>query len=350
MSGLPPLPLPGTWQLAQPEWLVLVAAAVVLPLLVFAARVRQSRRFARFADPAMHDTLAGRRIWWPVVCRSICAAGAAVLLGVAMSQPQSDPVERESDRTGRDVIFLLDVSRSMLATDVAPNRLERAKLWISDLVRELKGDRFALVAFAGSASVRAPLSNDRLFFSLMLDELSPASVSRGGTNIGDAIRKTMELVVPPRNDDSANTYTDIILITDGEDQESLPVAAAQAAAQRGVRIIAIGIGSEGGTAIPTSENSQQTVTTRLESSTLRDIAGATPGGVYIEVGTGTVDLPSLYRDIIAAAGSTSLERATSLQYSERFLWFLWPAVLLLIAERVLIPSEDRQPVVRSRSV
>ncbi len=348
MNSLPPLPLPGSWQLARPEWLVLLGAAVVLPLLVFAARAWQSRRFARFADPAMHDALAGTRSWWPVVCRSMCVSLSAALLALAMSQPQSDPVERETDRTGRDVIFLLDVSRSMLATDVAPNRLERSKLWINDLVRELKGDRFALVAFAGSASVRAPLSNDRLFFSLMLEELSPESVSRGGTNIGDAIRKTMELVVPPREDESANAYTDIILITDGEDQESLPVAAAQAAAQRGVRIIAIGIGSEGGTAIPTSENSRQTVTTSLDSSALRDIAGATPGGAYVEVGTGTVDLPSLYRDIIAAAGSTSLEKATSLQFTERFPWFLWPAVLLVIVERVLVPVTDRRRATRRR--
>lgn len=333
-------PIVGTWQLAQPVWLSLLAVAVLLPLILgIGGRIRE-RRMRRFAEARQLDQLVGPRRRWTPLARAAIAVAAAVMLAVSLAQPQSDPTEIDTERSGRDVIFLLDVSRSMLATDVRPNRLERAKLWIRDLVAELQGDRFALVAFAGSASVRAPLSTDPLFFDQVLDELNPRSVDRGGTNIGDAIRKTMDMVVPEREDEAERAYTDIILITDGEDQESLPVEAAAAAAERGVRIIALGIGSTSGTVIET--DSSERVETRLDSETLADIARATPGGAYLEVGTDTLDLPKLYRDLIASAEQTTLDQTTALQYTERFPIFLWPAFVLILAERIILPTGTRR--------
>ncbi len=334
----------GTWRLAEPVWLHVAWGAVLLPVLILWAARRRERRLKTFAVAERLDDIVGAARRWPEVARSMAAAAACLLLAVGLARPQSDPVEVETERTGRSVIFLLDVSRSMLAADVAPNRLGRAKLWIEDLVGELRGDQFALVAFAGSSTVVAPLTSDRAFFRMALDEVNPDSVSRGGTNIGDAIRKTTELLVPPEADGSADRVLhDIILITDGEDQESLPVEAAQAAAQRGVRVIGIGIGSPDGTMIEPNRESDS-VRTRLESSTLRAIAEATPGGVYLEVGTGTVDLARLYRDLIASADQESLERASIVRYTERFGWFLWPVLFLLLVERVGIPMGARRSV------
>lgn len=341
MIASAPLQLVGTWQLAQPAWLLLLLAAVLAPPAVWILRALNNRRLARYADPEQLESLAGKPRRLVYIARGLTLSAALACLAIAMAQPQSDPVEIDSERTGRDVVFLLDVSRSMLASDVAPTRLDRAKLWIKDLVAELRGDRFALVAFAGSASVRAPLTSDNLFFSQTLDELTPASVDRGGTNIGDAIRKTMELVVPQRDDRDAAAFTDIILITDGEDQQSLPVQAAQAAAQRGVRVISIGIGSTTGATIRSSEGSPDTVSTRLDSQTLTQIAAASPANAYLEVGTGTLDLPKFYRDLIATAEQTALEQTTTIQYTERFHWFLWPAFALLAAERILLPRRTR---------
>lgn len=341
-----PLELGGTWRLAEPVWLHVAWGAVLLPLLIAWWSRRRERRLAAFATGERLDELVGSRRAWPMAVRCVSAASACVLLAVGLARPQSDPEEMETERTGRSVIFLLDVSRSMLADDVAPNRLERAKLWIDDLVGELRGDQFALVAFAGSSTVISPLTSDRAFFRMALDEVSPDSVTRGGTNIGDAIRKTTELLVPPvRGNDRADgrVLHDIILITDGEDQESLPVEAAQAAAQRGVRVIGIGIGSADGTVIRSARESDS-VRTRLESATLREIADATPGGVYLEVGTGTVDLARLYRDLIASADQESLERASIVRYTERFGWFLWPVLVLLLIERVGIPMCARRSV------
>lgn len=329
----------GTWQLAEPIWLYGISAAVALPLLVVVGRRLAERRLGRFADaPRLNELIGPPRRWSPLA-RSVLAGLACVFLVLGLSRPQSDPEEYETERTGRNVIFLLDVSRSMLATDVAPTRLERAKLWINDLVSELQGDQFALVAFAGSSTVISPLTSDRSFFRMALEETSPESVSRGGTNIGDAIRRTTELLIPPdRTGEDGRILHDLFIITDGEDQESLPVEAARAAGLRGVRIVAIGIGSPEGAVIEAQES---TVRTRLETSTLREIAEATPGGVFLPVGTGTVDLARLYRDLIASADQESLEQATMVRYKERFAWFLWPLLAILVLER-LIPIGGRR--------
>ena len=342
-----PLDLVGTWRLAEPVWLHAAWAALVLPVLLIWWARRRERRMARFAEAERLDDIVGRWRWWPVLARAAVVAVACLGLAVALARPQSDPVEVESERTGRNVIFMLDVSRSMLATDVAPNRLERSKLWISDLVAELRGDRFALVAFAGGSAVVSPLTSDRAFFRMALDEVGPQTVPRGGTNIGDAIRKVTELLLPETAPAEGRVYHDIVLITDGEDQESLPAEAAQAAAQRGARIIALGIGSPEGATIAADGDTEsgavpETVRTRLEASTLAGIAGATPGGVFLEVGTGTVDLARLYRELIAAADQDSMEQASILKYTERFGWFLWPAVVVLVAERMLIPAGARR--------
>src|SRR5207248_2088929 len=124
----------------------------------------------------------------------------------------------------------------MLAQDVAPSRLERTKIWINDLVGSLRGDRVSLVAFAGAAVVKCPLTLDYGYFRMSLEELSPGSVPRGGTLIGDAIRKTMSQVFDVGGA-AASRHRDIILITDGEDHESFPVQAAEQAGKDGVRII-----------------------------------------------------------------------------------------------------------------
>lgn len=337
------LSLLGTWRLAEPLWMHLAWAALLLPVVMVWVARRRDAVLRRFATDERLDGLVGPARFWPVAARGTVAGVACLGLAIVLARPQSDPVEVETRQTGRNVIFLLDVSRSMLATDVAPSRLGRAKLWIGDLVSELRGDRFGLVAFAGTSTVVSPLTADRGFFRMALEELSPDSVARGGTNIGDAIRKTTELLLPETRPGSARVLHDLVLITDGEDQESLPVEAARAAAQRGVRIIALGIGSPDGVTIESADGSGS-VRTRLESGTLAEIARVTPGGIYLEVGTGTVDLARLYRDLIASADQDELETATTLRYTERFGWFLWPVLVLLLAERVLIPTSTRRAV------
>jgi len=345
LATLSPTPTDWTiesWRFANPQWLWALLGLPILAggVLFFGHRVSRAHR--ALADEQMIDTLLGRRRRWNTWARmllSVLATGAIIL---ALARPQSDPREVEVEAKGRDVVFLVDVSRSMLARDVAPNRLEKAKLWISDLVDELGGDRVGLVAFAGSSSVLSPLTSDRLFFKLALEELSPESVLVGGTNIGDAIRRTMDIVFPDAEGGEGANFRDIILISDGEDQESLPVEAARMAGSKGARIIAIGIGSEKGALVPRDDPGDEIVQSRLESGTLRAIAAASPGGVYLEVGTGTIDLAKVYEDLIAGAGQRTMETTSRTLYTERFMIFLAIAVVLIVIDYTFVPASPRR--------
>ena len=231
------------------HWLWLTP--LLVGLIVFAAHQRK-RALQAFIDAGLLDRI--KISVSPVARRwkAILIVSAVVLTIFGMTRPGWNPQPELIERRGRDVVFLLDVSRSMLAEDLAPNRLDRAKLAISDAVARLEGDRVGLVVFAGSAAVKCPLTLDYGFFRMMLDEVSPDSISRGGTMIGDALRKVLDEVF----DDQVKQFKDVVLITDGEDHESFPVKAAELAGERGVRLIAIGLGDENeGRRIPITDDS-----------------------------------------------------------------------------------------------
>ena len=313
----------------------------VVPLLaglLAAAGHRRRKALAGFVREALMDrmgrTVSPSRRRWKAAAM---LAGVGCLV-VGLARPAWNPEPHQVQRHGRDVVFLLDVSRSMLAQDLKPNRLERAKLAILDCVERIHGDRVGLVAFAGSAVVRCPLTIDYGFFRMMLDSVTPESVSRGGTMIGDAVRKTLEEVF----DDQNREFKDIILITDGEDHDSFPVEAAKQAGEQGIRILAIGLGSETeGRPIPVSgprgerrflTYQGEEVRTRLDADTLREMAAVTPGGNYLNVATGAFDLGAIYTQLVAAAEKRRLEEQTVERYQEKFQIFLALSFLLFCVD------------------
>lgn len=277
----------------------------------------------------------------------ICLAFAAIV--IALCRPRWNARPKEVHRSGRDVVILLDVSRSMLAEDLNPNRLERAKIAIKDLMEQLEGDKIAIVTFAGSATVKAPLTQDYAFVRMILDQIDTESTAVGGTNLGDAIRKAADEIF----DETAKQYKDIILISDGGDLEkSLPQEAAKKAAEMGVRIIAVGLGDPvNGARIPVvEENGQksfltyegQQVWTKLESDTLRKVALSTPQGVYMPVETGNFDLGGIYKRLIASAEKRKLEATTSMEYDEGFQIFILLSIVLLSME--ILTGQKRKTV------
>ena len=277
--------------------------------------------------------------------RAALMMAAIILIVIAATRPAWNMKSETVEQRGRDVVFLLDVSKSMLAEDLAPNRLERAKLAIKDCIEILEGDRVALVVFAGSAAVKCPLTLDYGFFRMMLDHISIDSVSRGGTMIGDALRKVMTEVF----DDRTREFRDIILITDGEDHDSFPLEAAEKAGQKEIRLIAIGLGDENeGRRIPiTNKKGEkaflkykgQEVWTKLDATTLRKMTGATPGGKYLNVSTGTINLGSVYSNLVAGADKKKLESRTFTRYEEKFQIFLAIGFALICLEMI---SSDRE--------
>jgi len=275
--------------------------------------------------------------------KMIIIMAAFVFIIIGLARPGWNPKPRKISRMGRDVVFIIDVSKSMLAEDIAPNRLERAKLAIIDCVDRLKGDRVGLIAFAGTAAVKCPLTLDYGFFRSMVEDISIYSISRGGTKIGDAIRMAVNSIF----DDKEKRYKDIILITDGEDDDSFPEKAAATAGERGIRLLAFGLGDENeGTRIPiTDENGRRTymtyndadgntqiVISRLDADMLRKMVNATPGGRYLNVATGNFDLGKIYLDLVASAEKKELESSTVKLYEERFQVFLLLGFILLVGE------------------
>ena len=348
------LELGGVTRLAVPGWLHALWLVPAVLLLGWVASRARRRAMARLGDATLLGSIAvgsGAARRWLRVWLVALALGLAAL---ALTRPQHGERTREVEQRGRDLVFMVDVSRSMLARDLAPSRLERVKIWINDLVDEMGGDRVALVAFAGAPSIKSPLTPDRSFFRLALDRLGPDSAPRGGTNIGDAIRKVLDDVFEIEADEDgnarANRYQDIILITDGEDQESFPVRAAQLAGDFGVRIIAIGVGDpDRGAPVPVSENAStyieyngETVMSRLETKTLEEIQRAVPGNVFLPVGTGEIDLAQVYADLIASAEQTSFGTATVTDYDERYMIFLAAALALLAFESLIGDGRARR--------
>lgn len=329
------------FRLYQVEMLHLLWLTPLLGLLFWYAHRKRAAALAAFADTTLLGKLelslnVARRRWKEVML--VLAIGLIIL---ALARPAWNRVPQEITRRGRDVVFLIDVSRSMLAEDLRPNRLERAKLAVLDGISKLGGDRVGLILFAGGASVKVPLTLDYGFFRMALEDVTTESVPLGGTLIGDAVRKALSDVF----DNKASQYRDLVLITDGEDHESFPVEAAREAGKRKIRIIAIGLGDENvGKRIPfTDERGQQTflkykgqeVWSRLDASTLRSMAAETPGGRYLNVATGAIDFGDVYQQLIATAERRDLESETVDRYEEKFQLFLAVGLLLLFGEAII---------------
>lgn len=327
--------------LGDDRFLMALWALPVVAAVIGYSLYRRSVLLRRLADAKLLPELAASASHVRPVLKSILLLGALGAITFGLARPQWNATPQEIKRLGRDVCFVVDVSRSMLAEDLAPSRLERTKMWVRDALSGVRGDRVAIVAFAGSAVVKCPLTHDYGFARMALDNLSPDSVNRGGTLIGDAIRLATREVF----DTDEASHKDIILITDGEDMDSFPVEAARAAGEAGIRIIAIGIGDENvGTRIPiTDEFGRQSFVThegkpvmsRLDAQTLRQVALASRGGQYLNVSTGTIELDKVYEQLIRQAQQREMATTETIRYEEKFQIFLGLALGLVFMEGLI---------------
>ena len=277
--------------------------------------------------------------------KSLLLLLAFVFSIVAVAGPRFGIYYEEVSRNGVDVFILLDVSRSMLAEDVVPNRLDRAKADIQDLLDRVVGDRVGLIAFAGKPIIKVPLTTDHGFFRQTLRSVNTNSVPHGGTAIGDAIRLALRAMPP-----EADRQRAIVLITDGEDQESMPLEAARDAAERQVRILTIGLGNplEGGRIPMRDPNTGQLtylkyngqeVWSKMDETTLREIARITKGE-HIPAGTKSFDLGQIYADSIGRMQGSAYQTEQRQKLRQQFQIFLVVAVVCLLLYTVT--SEHRE--------
>ncbi|MFH1809202.1 MAG: VWA domain-containing protein [Pseudomonadota bacterium] len=328
-------------QLGEPTalwWLLVVA--LTLAIMGWSQRARR-RDLARLGDlpllREMMDELSPRRRRLRQTLRVI----ALLALTLAVLRPQWGDHTELARHRGLDVVFALDVSRSMLARDVKPDRLDRAKAEISTLVGQLEGNRLGLVAFAGTAFVQCPLTTDAAALRMFLSALDPEVVPQGGTALAKALRVAERLFqssAAQAEHSGRHQGQVLVLITDGEDHEGEVVEAAKALKDQGVTVFAVGIGSEEGEPIPTfGENAVVTgylkdkqgkpVLSRLELGTLRSLSDAAGGQLLSGPGIDR-NLMQVARDIDKLQ-KAEFESRLVVQHQERFQWPLALGMLAL---------------------
>ena len=264
--------------------------------------------------------------------------GSAFLLVVVLARPQGKVDEEVVQAEARDMYFVLDVSRSMLARDVKPDRLSYSKELIAQMAEASEGNRVGLVVFAGRAKIAVPLTLDVEYFIEKLESVSPDEIQVGGTAISVALRLAKSLL---GNDEQAPAG--VVLITDGEEQSGDPVEAARELAAQGVSVYALGIGEDGGAKIPQDDQTQsdgnrrfltyqgKEIVSKLDEKTLKSIAETTEG-VYFPVKKKRIDAKEIYRKYVLDTENRKMKERKVPTYREHYQIFLLVAVVLLIAE------------------
>lgn len=310
--------------------LLLIPAFFVIQAVILKLR---RRRLRKFGDEALVSKLmpsySKGKVWVRLVLFSI----GFFFFVIGLSRPQIGAKLKEHETKGAEIMIVLDVSNSMLAEDYSPNRLERAKLAISRIVDKLRDDRIGLILFAGDSFVQLPITTDYVSAKMFLNSITTDSVPVQGTAIGDAINTAMRSFSVQSEKSRA-----IIVITDGENHEDDPVAAAQQAAELGVRVYAIGVGSPEGKPIPMDgellkDKDGEIVVTRLDEKVLQDVAQA-GNGVYVRAGNSEFGL----NPIIDNIRKLEDERYNSIvfeEFDEQFMYFLGIALFFFVLEMLV---------------
>nr|MBC8282908.1 VWA domain-containing protein [Nitrospinota bacterium] len=270
----------------------------LVPFLFFLAWANRKKYelIVRFCGENLFSKLVSPNFKEQQKARAICLSFTLLFLLLALTRPQWGYQWEDIQQEGVDIIIALDVSRSMLAEDIKPNRLERAKRKISDLLNMMKGDRVGLVAFAGTSFVQCPLTLDYSAARIFLNAIDTDLIPIQGTALGDALRKSIKAFRTEEKKSKA-----IILITDGEDQTGQALEAAKEAKEAGVKVFTIGIGKEIGAPLPNpnqaggflKNDKGEVILTKLDETTLQQISLQT-GGSYVRSVTGDIDLKTIY--------------------------------------------------------
>jgi Ca-activated chloride channel family protein len=335
--------IPGL-KLDKPQFLILFAIAPVLTLIFFLILLWKKSVLSKFSSLAMLQYLAPDRSIGKPVFKFILFRLALFFLTIALINPMSGSKMAEAKYEGIDLMIALDVSNSMLAEDIKPNRLTRSKRGISQLIDKLHGDRLGIIVFAGNAYVQLPITTDysaaRLFLSTIDEKVVPVQ----GTAIGAAIDLSMESF-----DFENATQKAIIIISDGENHEDDAIEAARKAQEKGVIIHTIGMGSAQGAPLPVYQGKQQTgyrkdnagstVISRLDEKMLQDIATA-GGGIFVRATTARSGLNILLEEI-NLMNKTEFGTVAYAEYEDRFQIFLLIGIALLWLDLFILERKNK---------
>lgn len=318
---------------ARGEFLLLLVLVPLIPILYGIMQYWRRKRMQRLGQEELVAQLMPSRSkakgWFRVILFTL----AFLFFVIGMARPQIGAKLKEHQTKGAEVMIALDVSNSMLAQDYSPDRLDRAKLAISRLVDRLKDDRIGLVLFAGTSFVQLPITTDYVSAKMFLSSISTTSIPVQGTAIGDAINTCIRSFSVQSEKSRA-----IIVITDGENHEDDPVSAAKQAAEMGIAVYTIGVGSAEGQPIPMSggllkDSQGNIVVTKLDENTLKEIAKA-GNGAYIHAGNDEFGLNPIIDDI-RKMNDEEFKSVVFEEYDEQYMYFFGLSLFFLVLEMLV---------------
>ena len=325
---------------AYAQYLLLLLLIPVFILVQFAVLRLRRRRIRKFGDERTVSELMPSYSVTKTWLRLTFFLIGFFFFVLGLSRPQIGAALKERETKGAEIVIALDVSNSMLAEDYSPNRLERAKLAISRLVDKLRDDRIGLIVFAGNSFVQLPVTTDYISAKMFLNSITTESVPIQGTAIGEALNTAIRSFSAQSEKSRA-----IIVITDGENHEDDPVAVAKQAAELGIRVFTIGVGSPEGKPIPLNgelikDKDGNIVVTRLDETVLKDIA-AEGNGLYVRAGNSEFGLNPIIDEIERMED----ERYNSVvfeEWDEQFMYFFAIAMLFFVIEMLIGDRRSRK--------
>jgi Ca-activated chloride channel family protein len=330
-------------------YLYLLLAVPFLILLYLYYRARRKKALARFATETAISRLAPNISTYKNSFKFILLLVAFSLLVLGLANPQIGTKMKKVKREGVEIVLAVDVSNSMLAEDIKPNRLERAKFVIKSLIDKLKQDKLSIVLFAGDSFLQLPMTTDYGAAKLMVSAISTDMIEKQGTAIGSAI----ELGMKSFSDDPKVSKV-MIIITDGENHEDDALSAAKEAKDKGITLHTVGMGSINGGPIPLivngtnrgylTDNTGQTVVTKLNANMLQELA-ETGGGRFVQATDGNIDLSQLLGEL-SKMHKTQFEAKIFTDFEDRFQYALLAALAVLILEALIIERKNKTLTLR----
>lgn len=318
-------------------WVLAIIPVIILSFLVLQIWKHSTQR--KFADKELFKKLSPNASVFKSVLKIAVLCFAFASLAIALVNPKIGTKLETIKREGVDIVFAVDVSKSMLAEDIAPNRLEKSKQLVTQIINNLASDRVGIIAYAGKAFPQLPITTDYASAKMFLQSMNTDMLSSQGTAINEAIKLATTYF-----DDEEQTNRILIIISDGEDHSEEAAAVAEEAKEAGIRIFTIGVGEVNGGPIPEKrngivlnykkDNQGETVITRLDEETLKNIA-AQANGVYIN-GRNTNDVVKNIKDILNGMDKKEFETKEYADFKDQFQWFLAFAVLFLLLDIFLL--------------
>ncbi|MEP0263262.1 VWA domain-containing protein [Dokdonia sp.] len=325
--------------LEEKIWFWLLLAIPVIILLFLGVLFWQRSAQKRFADSALLKKLSPERSLFKPILKIFVLSLAILFLVLALVNPKMGTKLETVKREGVDVVFAVDVSKSMLAEDIAPNRMEKSKQLVTQIINNLGSDRIGIIAYAGSAYPQLPITTDYSSAKLFLSQMNTNMLSSQGTAISEAI----ELAKTYYNDEE-QTNRVLFIISDGEDHVGEFSNIAEQANEEGIRIFTIGVGDSNGGPIPLKRNgivqsykkdqNGETVITKLDEQTLKDIA-AEANGEYI-YGKNTSEVTEKVKEILNGMNKKEFEAKQFADFKDQFQWFLGAGLFLLFIDIFLL--------------